>query len=85
MSFSNTDTGSKPADPYTQKNVEQESLKDKVEDFKAFVDKAKFCMLTTKTQDGLLVSRAMAVAGKVRHCYDNTCIQLARSMTLTCQ
>ena len=65
-SFSNTDTGSKPADPYTQKNVEEESLKEKVEDFKAFVDKAKFSMLTTKTQDGLLASRCMAVAAKVR-------------------
>ncbi|KAF2173423.1 hypothetical protein M409DRAFT_61838 [Zasmidium cellare ATCC 36951] len=63
-SFSNTDTGSKPADPYTQKNVEEESLKEKVEDFKAFVDKAKFSMLTTKTQDGLLASRCMAVAAK---------------------
>lgn len=65
-SFSNTDTGSKPSDPYTQKNVEEPSLKEKVEDFKQFVDKAKFCMLTTKTQEGLLASRCMALAAKVR-------------------
>lgn len=65
MSFSNTDTGSKPADPYKQKNLEDPSLKEKIEDLGAFVDRAKFCMLTTKTADGLLASRAMALAAKV--------------------
>jgi len=65
MSFSNTDTGSKPADPYTQKNLQEPSLKEKVEDFTAFVDKCKFCMMTTKTADGLLASRCMALAAKV--------------------
>jgi general stress protein 26 len=57
-SFSNTDTGSKTADPYTAKNLQDPSLKEKV-------DKSKFCMMTTKTQDGLLASRCMAVAARV--------------------
>ncbi|KAK4614042.1 hypothetical protein CLAFUW4_09350 [Fulvia fulva] len=64
MSFSNTDTGSKTADPYTAKNIQEPSLKEKVDDFVQFVNKAKFCMLTTKTSDGLLASRCMAVAAK---------------------
>ena len=64
MSFSNTDTGSKTADPYTSKNIQEPSLKEKVEDLVQFIDKAKFCMLTTKTADGLLASRCMAVAAK---------------------
>jgi hypothetical protein len=64
-SFSNTDTGSKTADPYTAKNLQDPSLKEKVEDLQAFVDKSKFCMMTTKTQDGLLASRCMAVAARV--------------------
>ncbi|KAJ8605774.1 hypothetical protein MRB53_041331 [Persea americana] len=63
-SFSNTDTGSKPADPYTAKNTQEPSLKEKVEDFIKFASNAKFCLLTTKTNDGLLASRAMAVASK---------------------
>ncbi|EME42356.1 hypothetical protein DOTSEDRAFT_73245 [Dothistroma septosporum NZE10] len=62
--FSNTDTGSKTADPYTAKNIQEPSLKEKVEDLVQFIDKAKFCMLTTKTSDGLLASRCMAVAAK---------------------
>jgi hypothetical protein len=65
MSFSNADTGSKTADPYTAKNSQDPSLKEKVQDFTTFVDKTKFCLLTTKSSDGLLVSRAMAVAAKV--------------------
>lgn len=66
MSFSNTDTGSKDADPYTSKNQQEPSLKEKVEDLKTFVDRNKFCLLTTKNTDGLLVARAMALAAKVR-------------------
>ena len=62
--FSNTDTGNKTADPYTAKNIQEPSLKEKVEDLVQFIDKAKFCMLTTKTSDGLLASRCMAVAAK---------------------
>jgi len=64
MSFSNTDTGDKAADPYTAKNIQDPSLKEKVEDLSKFVDKCKFCMMTTKTPDGLLASRCMALAGK---------------------
>jgi len=65
MSFSNTDTGSKPADPYVAKNTDDNlSLKDKVEDFIKFAETAKFSLLTTQTPDGKLASRAMALAGK---------------------
>ncbi|KAJ9621596.1 hypothetical protein H2203_007083 [Taxawa tesnikishii (nom. ined.)] len=64
MSYSNADTGSKTADPYTQKNFEEPSLKEKVEDLVNFVDKSKFCMMVTRTQDGLLASRCMALAAK---------------------
>lgn len=71
MSFSNADTGSKPADPYTHKNIQDPSLKEKVDDFVAFVDRAKFCMMTTKTSDGLLASRCMALAAKVRCIQDH--------------
>lgn len=64
-SFSNAETGNKPADPYTSKNIQDPSLKEKVEDLQGFVDKSKFCMMTTKTQDGLLASRCMALAARV--------------------
>ncbi|KAK4943320.1 hypothetical protein LTR28_008488, partial [Elasticomyces elasticus] len=65
MSYSNTDTGSKPADPYTQKNLEEPSLKEKVEDLVAFVEKCKFCMMTTRIgSSGLLASRCMAMDAK---------------------
>ena len=72
MSYSNTDTGSKPADPYTEKNLEEPSLKEKVDDLAAFVDKCKFCMMATKTSDGMLVSRCMALAAKVRKAQNNS-------------
>ena len=65
--FSNTDTGNKTADPYTQKNADPVSLKEKVEDLFQFMHKTKFCMLTTQTANSdLLASRAMALAGQVR-------------------
>lgn len=65
MSFSNTDTGDKPADPYTQKNLEQpDSLKEKVGDLVDFVENHKFCMMTTRIKSGLLASRCMAIAAK---------------------
>jgi hypothetical protein len=67
MSFSNTDTGDKPSDPYTAKNLQDPSLKDKVEDLVNFVEKCKFCMMTTRVPNsGLLASRCMALAAKVR-------------------
>jgi hypothetical protein len=65
MSFSNADTGSKPADPYTAKNKDEVSLKEKVEDLIHFADKQKFCLLTTITPEGQVATRCMALAGKV--------------------
>ena len=68
MSFSNADTGSKPEDPYKEKNKEEASLKEKVEDLVNFMDKCKFAMMTTRIEStGQLVSRCMALAAKVRH------------------
>jgi len=65
MSFSNADTANKAADPYKEKNLENPSLKDKVEDLITFMDKCKFCMMTTRIESsGLLVSRCMALAAK---------------------
>lgn len=67
--FSNTDTGSKPADPYKQHNKtdnEDISLKQKVEDLLEFVEDVKYGMLTThQTDTGMLVSRCMAIAARV--------------------
>jgi hypothetical protein len=64
--FSNADTGSKNPDPYTAKNKDEASLKEKAEDLIAFVDKTKFCLLTTHVADSdLLASRCMALAAKV--------------------
>jgi hypothetical protein len=66
MSFSNADTGSKPADPYKAKAKDETATKQKVEDLVAFIDKCKFGMMTTRiASSGLLVSRCMALAGKV--------------------
>jgi general stress protein 26 len=66
-SFSNADVGNKTADPYTAKNIDPASLKDKVEDLFAFINKTKFCMLTTQAADSdLLASRCMALAAQVR-------------------
>jgi hypothetical protein len=67
MSYSNADTGSKTADPYKQENIDEASLSTKVEDLISFAEKCKFCMMTTRTDDGLLVSRCMAMAAKVVH------------------
>ncbi|MCJ1244890.1 BLI-3 blue-light-inducible Bli-3 protein [Trapelia coarctata] len=65
MSFSNTDTGSKPQDPYKEKNKDETSLREKIEDLVTFMDKCKFAMMTTRIESsGLLVSRCMALAAK---------------------
>lgn len=64
--FSNADTGSKTADPYVAKNLQEHDLKTKVTDLLNFADKQKFCMMTTVMSNGLLASRCMALAGKVR-------------------
>lgn len=64
--FSNADTGSKPADPYKAKNADETSVKEKVDDLVAFIDACKFGMMTTRIESsGLLVSRCMALAAKV--------------------
>ena len=75
MSFSNTDTGSKPADPYTQKNADEPGLQEKVTDLVNFITASKFGMMTTRVaSSGLLVSRCMALAAKV--CYSSLPPQL---------
>ncbi|KAI0177426.1 hypothetical protein BJ166DRAFT_585541 [Pestalotiopsis sp. NC0098] len=64
-SFSNTDTGSKPADPYTAKNKDEPSLEEKFTALDKFIDARKFGMMTTHDpSSGKLVSRCMAVAAK---------------------
>jgi len=63
--FSNTSTGSTAADPYTQKNKDEPSTEEKIEDLSTFISACKFGMMTTRIADsGLLVSRCMALAGK---------------------
>ncbi|KAK6431314.1 hypothetical protein LTR95_012525 [Oleoguttula sp. CCFEE 5521] len=64
MSYSNADTGSKTADPYTAKNKDEPSLDEKVKDLTTFIDKTKICLLTTRTPEGKLAARAMALAAK---------------------
>jgi hypothetical protein len=66
MSFSNTDTGSKEADPYKAKNIDHASIKEKIEDLSEFISACKFGMMTTRDgSTGKMVSRCMALAGKV--------------------
>lgn len=66
MSYSNTDTGDKPADPYKAKNLDEPSLKEKVEALSTFISNSKFGMLTTRIEGSkLLTSRAMGVAAQV--------------------
>ncbi|MCJ1270528.1 hypothetical protein MMC22_010425 [Lobaria immixta] len=65
MSYSNTDTGDKTADPYKAKNIDQPSLKEKVEGLSTFISNSKFGMLTTRIEGSkLLTSRAMSVAAQ---------------------
>jgi len=67
MSYSNTDTGSKAADPYKEKNIDEVSIKEKVEDLSTFITGCKFGMMTTRDDSsGMLLSRCMALAAKVR-------------------
>lgn len=66
MSFSNADTGDKPADPYKEVNKTEPGLREKVEDLVNFIESCKFGMMTTRIESsGLLVSRCMALAAKV--------------------
>ncbi|KAI1746828.1 pyridoxamine 5'-phosphate oxidase [Xylaria castorea] len=64
--FSNTDTGSKPADPYTRANKDTDVLtQEKIDALDRFVGQCKFGMMTTRDQaSGKLVSRCMAVAAE---------------------
>lgn len=66
-SFSNTDTGNKSSGPYYDKNVDNEvPLKEKIEAVSKFVSSCKFGMMTTRDPSNQkLVSRCMAIAGKV--------------------
>jgi len=65
MSYSNTDTGSKAADPYKEKNIDEVSIKEKVEDLSTFITGCKFGMMTTRDDSsGMLLSRCMALAAK---------------------
>jgi len=63
-SFSNTDTGDAPADPYKEANADRDvALKQKVDDLKDFMNACKFGMMTTRhSVSGRLVSRCMALA-----------------------
>ena len=64
--FSNTNTGSQPADPYKAKNKEEPALSEKIQDLTNFISACKFGMMTTRAADsGQLVSRCMALAAKV--------------------
>lgn len=64
MSFSNTNTGDKPADPYKQANNEDVDDRTKVADLGKFIEACKFGMMTTKAAgSSRLVSRCMALAG----------------------
>ena len=66
--FSNTDVPSdKSADPYKATNLTEPDLKDKVQDLVSFIESCKFGMMTTRIESsGLLTSRCMALAAKVR-------------------
>lgn len=66
MSFSNTNTGDKPADPYKAANADPDvSVEQKITDLSQFIDASKFGMMTTRdASSGKLVSRCMAVAAK---------------------
>lgn len=66
MSFSNTNTGELPADPYKKQNAEDPDLNTKVEDLVGFITTAKFGMMTThQASSNNLVSRCMALAATV--------------------
>jgi len=62
-----TTQGGKPLDPYKDANSDDNiPLEQKVKDLVAFVESCKFCMMATRiASSGLIVSRCMALAGKV--------------------
>lgn len=63
----NTGAGTQPLDPYKEKNQQDPPLPQKVEDLVNFIREVKYGMLTTKlsTENELLASRCMALAGQV--------------------
>ncbi|KAH7031630.1 putative BLI-3 blue-light-inducible Bli-3 protein [Microdochium trichocladiopsis] len=64
-SYSNTDTGSKTADPYKAANKDEQSAEQKITALTKFISSTKFGMMTTRDlATGRLVSRCMAVAAK---------------------
>lgn len=66
MSYSNADTGDKPADPYKAENKSEPELKEKIEGLVSFIESCKYGMMTTRiASSGLLVSRCMALAARV--------------------
>jgi len=77
--FSNTNVQN--PDPYKQKNKEEPPLKEKVEDLVSFIERCKFCMMSTRTKDGLIASRCMALAGKVSDITINFQFQVITSLT----
>lgn len=84
MSFSNTDTGSKPADPYKEVNKTEPGLKEKVEDLVSFIESCKFGMMTTRIESsGLLVSRCMALAAKVSFAFPPQGLHVCMAHNLT--
>lgn len=61
--YSHASTGGKPADPYKEANIDNASLKERVEGLVKFIESHKFCLMTTRQKDtGYLVSRCMALA-----------------------
>lgn len=62
-----TSVGDKPLDPYGLKSHEEFPLAQKIEDLVNFITEIQYGMLTTKmsTDNDLLESRCMALAGKV--------------------
>jgi len=65
-SFSNANTGDKKPDPYKEKNLDEVSIKEKVEGLTEFISSCKFGMMTTRdASTGYLTSRCMALAAKV--------------------
>lgn len=70
--FSNANTGGKPADPYTAANKDTASLEEKMKALDNFTSYCKFGMMTTRDPvSEKLVSRCMAIASKVRGCQPN--------------
>jgi hypothetical protein len=55
--FSNADTGSKPADPFKEKNTENDiSLETKIKDLSDFMQACKYGMMTTRVSQLMPIS-----------------------------